>query len=116
MAVSEAPDNCDVSKKSVWQTMSFNVYDMGNKEAVRHAYDILREGGTVIDPLGSCDWNAYCSNLIDKFGVFWWILFNRWFYSGKADEQKNKASSLLDAKGADHPLHRVYHAILKCFQ
>ena len=73
MAVSEAPDDCDVSKKCVWQTMAFNVYDMGSEEAVRNAYDILRDGGTVIDPLGSCDWNSYCSNLIDKFGVFWWI-------------------------------------------
>lgn len=73
MAVSEAPDNCDVSKKRVWQTMAFNVYDMGSEEAIRNAYDILREGGTVIDPLGPCDWNPYCSNLIDKYGVFWWI-------------------------------------------
>jgi uncharacterized glyoxalase superfamily protein PhnB len=73
MAVSEAPNDCDVSKKSVWQTMAFNVYEMGNEEAVRNAYDVLREGGTVIDPLGPCDWNPCCSNLIDKFGVFWWI-------------------------------------------
>lgn len=73
MAVSEAPDNCDVSKKTVWQTMAFNAYDMGSEESVRHAYDILRDGGTVIDPIGPCDWNSCCSNLIDKFGVFWWI-------------------------------------------
>ncbi len=73
MAVSEAPDTCDVSKKSTWQTMAFNVYDMGSEEAVRNAYGILRDGGTVIDPLGPCDWNPCCSNLIDKFGVFWWI-------------------------------------------
>ena len=73
MAVSEAPEDCDTSKKRVWQTMAFNVYDMGSEEAVRNAYDVLRDGGTVIDPLGPCDWNPYCSNLIDKFGVFWWI-------------------------------------------
>ena len=73
MAVSEAPDTCDVSKKSAWQIMAFNAYDMGSEEAVRNAYEVLRNGGTVIDPLGPCDWNACCSNLIDKFGVFWWI-------------------------------------------
>jgi len=73
MAVSEAPQSCDVSKKTSWQTMAFNVYDMGTEEAVRKAYDVLSHGGTVIDPLGPCDWNPYCSNLIDKFGVFWWI-------------------------------------------
>ncbi|GAA0409553.1 hypothetical protein [Paenibacillus motobuensis] len=73
LAVSEAPQSCDVSKKTSWQTMAFNVYDMGTEEAVRKAYDVLSHGGTVIDPLGPCDWNPYCSNLIDKFGVFWWI-------------------------------------------
>lgn len=73
MAVSESPKDCDTSQKTVWQTMAFNVYDMGSEEAVRRAYDILKDGGTVIDPLGPCDWNSYCSNLIDRFGVFWWI-------------------------------------------
>lgn len=73
MAVSEAPEECDVSPKSRWQTMAFNVYGMGSEEAVCNAYDVLRDGGTVIDTLGPCPWNACCSNLIDKFGVFWWI-------------------------------------------
>ncbi|NLE44412.1 MAG: hypothetical protein GX620_06795 [Chloroflexi bacterium] len=73
MAVSEAPASCDVSKKTAWQTMAFNAYDLGSEEAVRNAYDVLRDGGTVIDPLGPCDWNPCCSNLIDRFGVFWWI-------------------------------------------
>lgn len=73
LAVSEAPENCDTSPKKVWQTMAFNAYEMSSKEAVRNAYEVLCEGGTVIDPLGPCDWNPYCSNLIDKYGVFWWI-------------------------------------------
>jgi uncharacterized glyoxalase superfamily protein PhnB len=73
MAVSEAPAVCDAGPKTAWQTMAFNVYEMGSEAAVRRAYDILRDGGTVIDPLGPCPWNPCCSNLIDKFGVFWWI-------------------------------------------
>lgn len=73
MAVSEAPKECDTSPKDTWQTMAFNVYDMGSEEAVRLAYEILKDGGTVIDSLGPCDWNSYCSNLIDRYGVFWWI-------------------------------------------
>ncbi|MNP46855.1 hypothetical protein D3C76_1408830 [compost metagenome] len=73
IAVSEAPEGCDTGQKSTWQTMAFNVFDMGSKEAVRQAFDILKDGGTVIDPPGPCDWNSYCSNLIDRFGVFWWI-------------------------------------------
>jgi PhnB protein len=73
LAVSEAPENCDASPKSTWQSMAFNVYEMGSKEAVQNAFDILSAGGSVIDPLGPCPWNSFCSNLIDKFGVFWWI-------------------------------------------
>lgn len=73
MAVSEAPEGCDSGKKRAWQTMAFNVYGMGREEAVRQAYENLKDGGAVIDPLGPCDWNSCCSNLIDRFGVFWWI-------------------------------------------
>jgi uncharacterized glyoxalase superfamily protein PhnB len=73
MALSEAPQDCDTGKKDKWQTMAFNVYEMGSEGAVRQAYDVLKEKGTVIDTLGPCDWNPCCSNLIDRFGVFWWI-------------------------------------------
>lgn len=27
----------------------------------------------VIDALGPCPWNDFCANVIDKYGVFWWI-------------------------------------------
>ena len=73
LAVSEAPAVCDAGPKTAWQAMALNVCEMGSEAAVRRAYDILRDGGTVIDPLGPCPWNPYCANLIDKFGVFWWI-------------------------------------------
>lgn len=73
MAVSEAPKECDTSPKTVWQTAAFNVYDMGSEAAVRQAYEYLKEGGTVIISLGPCDWNAYCANVIDRYGAFWWI-------------------------------------------
>jgi PhnB protein len=73
MAVSEAPEDRDTSSKTTWQTMAFNVYDMGSEEAVQRAFDLLQEGGTVLDSPGPCDWNAYCSNVIDRYGVFWWI-------------------------------------------
>jgi len=72
LAASEAPESCDAGPKTNWQTMAFNVYEMG-EEAVRNAYAVLKEGGTVIDELGPCPWNPLCSNLIDKYGVFWWI-------------------------------------------
>lgn len=73
LALSEAPSNCDTSKKTGWQIMAFNAFGLEDVTIVRNAYDVLREGGTVIDPLGPCPWSSCCSNLIDKFGVFWWI-------------------------------------------
>lgn len=56
--------------KAFGAEISFQIKD---ENIVRNAYDILREGGTVIDPLGPCPWSSFCSNLIDKFGVVWWI-------------------------------------------
>ena len=73
MALSEAPEDCDVSPRTGWQTMAFNAFEFGTEEAVRNAYDILREGGTVIHPIGPCPWNPCCADLIDRFGVFWWL-------------------------------------------
>lgn len=69
----EAPFDRDHNKEHVWQTMAFNVYEMGTEDAVRNAFDVLSEGGTIIEALGPCDWNPFCANVIDKFGVFWWI-------------------------------------------
>ena len=73
LALSEAPEDCDLTPKTKWQPMAFNAFELGTKEAVENAYNVLKEGGTVIDPLGPCPWSECCSNLIDKYGVFWWI-------------------------------------------
>ena len=73
LALSEAPDSCDINKKEVWQTMAFNAFEIGCKDAVQRAYDILSEGGTVLKALGPEPWNEFCAYVIDKYGVFWWI-------------------------------------------
>ena len=73
LAVSEAPENADTTQKKQWQTMAFNVYDLKTEERVRQAFDILKEGALVFDPPGPCPWNRCCTNLIDRFGVQWWI-------------------------------------------
>ncbi len=53
--------------------MAFNAFEFGTEAAVRRAYDALSDGGTVIHPLGPCPWNACCADVIDRFGVFWWL-------------------------------------------
>ncbi|WP_449386091.1 VOC family protein [Cellulomonas soli] len=75
LAVSEAPPECDTSPRTTWQRMAFNVFDVGDEQAVRHAVAVLSEGGTMLDELGPCDWNPFCANVVDRFGVFWWVAF-----------------------------------------
>lgn len=75
LAAAEAADPCDVSliHKAKWQTMTFNVLEMGSEEAVRNAFRVLSDGGVVIEPIHEVPWNKYCATVIDKYGVCWWI-------------------------------------------
>lgn len=75
LALSEASNPCDVSvvHKNKWQTMTFNVFEMGSEAAVQNAFDVLSDGGVVIDPVGAVSWSSCCATVIDKYGVCWWI-------------------------------------------
>lgn len=75
LALAEARNPCDVSLVHwmKWETMTFNVFEMGSREAVSHAFKVLSGGGVVLQPLGALPWNAYNATVIDKYGVCWWI-------------------------------------------
>ena len=75
LALSEAQNPCDVSvvHKNRWETMTFDVFEMGTVEAVDKAFQILSDGGIVLEPLHELPWSKRCATIIDKFGVFWWI-------------------------------------------
>lgn len=75
LALAEAANPCDVEflHKMKWETMTFNVFEMGSEAAVRYAFDVLREGGAVIDPIHALPWSSCCATVIDKYGVCWWI-------------------------------------------
>lgn len=75
LALAEAANPCDISlvHKMKWETMTFNVFEMGSKEAVSHAIAVLSQGGVVIHPLGALPWNEYNATVIDKYGVCWWV-------------------------------------------
>lgn len=75
LALAEADNPCDVDfiHKVRWQTMTFNVFEMGSAEKVKHAFDVLSCGGKVIHPIGSLPWSSCCATVIDKYGVCWWI-------------------------------------------
>lgn len=75
LAVSEAKNPCDVEfvHKMKWETMTFNVFEMGTEERVRRAFDVLSDGGAVLEKIHELPWNKYCATVIDKYGVCWWI-------------------------------------------
>jgi PhnB protein len=77
IALSES--SSDVGIKNVknysptdYPTMNFGV-NLDSEEAVKNAYDVLIEGGNILLPLGPLPWSISCANVVDKFGVFWYI-------------------------------------------
>lgn len=75
LALAEAKNPCDIElvHKMKWETMTFNAFDMGSEEAVYRAFEVLSDGGVVIDPIHELPWSKCCATVIDKFGVCWWI-------------------------------------------
>ena len=75
LALAEAKNPCDISivHKNKWETMTFNVFEMGTIEAVDNAFRVLSDGGVVLEPIHELPWCKYCATIIDKFGVCWWI-------------------------------------------
>ncbi len=75
MRVNEARENSfsNIVHKYKWETMPFNVFEMGTEEAVCNAFRVLSDGGVVIEPIHELPWSKCCAIVIDKFGVCWWI-------------------------------------------
>jgi uncharacterized glyoxalase superfamily protein PhnB len=46
---------------------------MGSEESVCNAFNILSNGGVIINPIHEVPWSKCCATVIDKFGVCWWI-------------------------------------------
>lgn len=75
IALSENQNPCDINvvHKNKWVTMTFNVFEMGTEEAVKNAFNLLSEGGVVLEDIHEVPWSKCCAMLIDKFGVCWWM-------------------------------------------
>lgn len=75
LALAEASNPCDIAivHKYKWETMTFNVFEMGSEEAVYHAFHVLSKGGVVLEPIHALPWSSCCATVIDSFGVCWWI-------------------------------------------
>lgn len=75
LAVAEAPTAYDVRviHRMKWQTMTFNAFELGSVDAVQTAYQVLREGGVVLEAIHELPWSSCCATVIDRYGVCWWI-------------------------------------------
>lgn len=47
--------------------------DFKTEEEVEAAYNMLKEEGIVRRPLGPLPWNSYSADVLDKYGVYWYI-------------------------------------------
>ena len=47
--------------------------EMEDEAAVRRAFDLLKEGGTVDMPVRELPWSPCAASVIDRFGVWWYL-------------------------------------------
>ncbi len=75
LALGEAANPCDIDivHKYKWETMTFNVFEMGTEEAVDNAFSVLSNGGIVLQPIHEVPWSKRCATVMDQYGVCWWI-------------------------------------------
>lgn len=60
------------SLKESRPTMSYGL-DFESVEEVTKAYAILAKDGKVLLPLGALPWSACCAEVVDRYGVYWYI-------------------------------------------
>lgn len=73
-AVSESADVgiAEAMLRSQRPTMSYGI-DLVSEDELRHAYRLLSDGGKVLRPLGALPWSPCSADVIDRFGVCWYI-------------------------------------------
>ena len=73
-AVSEStdPSTAEAILKSARPTMSYEI-DLEGEDELNKAYQILIDGGRILRPLGALPWSPISADVIDKYGVCWYI-------------------------------------------
>lgn len=55
-----------------WPTMSYGlIFDTEGE--VKKAYEALIQEGTILRPLGVLPWSSCSADVLDKYGVYWYI-------------------------------------------
>lgn len=57
---------------SKWPTMSYGI-NFESDDELKHAYQMLAEGGHVLREMGPLPWTPCSADVVDKFGVYWYI-------------------------------------------
>ena len=70
--ISIAKDSRMQYTATTYPAMNFGV-TLKDEHAVKHAYEVLQEDANILFPLGALPWSTSCANLVDKFGIFWYI-------------------------------------------
>lgn len=75
LAVSEACEQYDVSiiHRMKWQGMTFNAFELGSADAVYNAFNVLSEGGVIVEDIHEVPWSKCCATVIDRYGICWWL-------------------------------------------
>lgn len=66
-------ETSDINKKWITgNTMQFCFhYGEGCEDKVKQAYEVLKDDGKILFPLGPCEFSPLMTDIIDKFGVRW---------------------------------------------
>lgn len=77
-AVSESHDVAAAAAMIAAQqpTMSLGL-NLDNDDELRHAFEILSQGGHVIRELGELPWSPLSADLVDRFGVCWYLFVSQ---------------------------------------
>ena len=60
------------SSKKARPTTNLGV-DFETEEELRKVYSMLSDGGCVIAPLAPLPWSPLAADVVDKYGVYWYI-------------------------------------------
>lgn len=53
-------------------TMQFCMqFEPGEEHIIERAYEKMKDGGNILEPLGSCFFSPLMTDVIDKYGVHW---------------------------------------------
>ncbi|NSW53954.1 MAG: VOC family protein [Anaerolineae bacterium] len=77
LAVSEADNDIGEELRKLctperYPPMNFGI-TLPDAEAVHQAFAVLSQGGVVLMPVTRLPWSDCCANVVDRFGVFWYV-------------------------------------------